>query len=92
MLQSAIISVTAGILIFVELLPPLVKQRPSKRRWSNGNTYLVVVRFNTIPVSYFLKKWRRFELEHSYDFENAYEVVFDRNRLNPFSSKCVLGF
>ena len=35
---------------------------------------------------------RRFELEHSYDFRNAHEVVFDRNRLNPFSSKCVLGF
>ena len=35
---------------------------------------------------------RRFELEHSYDFKNAHEVVFDRNRLNPFSSKCVLGF
>ena len=35
---------------------------------------------------------RRFELKHSYDFENVCEVVFDRNRLNPFSSKCVLGF
>ena len=35
---------------------------------------------------------RRFKLERSCDFENAWEIVFDRNRLNPFSSKCVLGF
>ena len=35
---------------------------------------------------------RRFELERSYSFENAWEVVFNRDRLNPFSSKCVLGF
>lgn len=35
---------------------------------------------------------RRFELKPSYDFENAWEVVFDRNRLNPFSSKWALGF
>ena len=35
---------------------------------------------------------RRFDLELSYDFENVCEVVFDRDRLNPFSSKCVLCF
>ena len=33
---------------------------------------------------------RHFKLERSYYIKNAYEVVFDRDRLNPFSSKCVL--
>ena len=48
-------SVTAGTVIFAELLHQRGGNAPPEKGVNNGNINLVVVRINIIPVSDFLK-------------------------------------